>query len=363
MLTSSHSIYDSRIYYKEILSLKKKYNEIHIIAPGESNFVTDDGVTVWSFKARKNWHDRIRPMKEMYNLALDLNADVYHAHEPDSLQVAVNIKNKTGKKIIYDSHEYYPEAFSEHFKYGRKAVQGILSAYERSLSEQADYIITVNELLENKFKRYNNNVKILRNYPVLSGDEYIKTYEKMPVFIYIGGLTRDRGILKILQSIKKVKTRCKYIFIGGFDNNQFQQETKNYINENLSNIDIQFTGKIPHMQVFKYLKQADAGFTLLQPNNLRYVNSEPIKLFEYMMSKTAVIASDFPMLSKIINNSECGIAVQPDDTQKIADVVDYIANNRECAKLMGTNGRQEVKKLYNWSYMEKRLISIYENLG
>lgn len=94
ILTSGHDVYDNRIYYKEILSLKKLYKEIYLIAPGEKDFVTKDGIVVRSFRKRKAWYDRIRPMRDIYKIAKEINADVYHAHEPDSFQIAVKLKKK-----------------------------------------------------------------------------------------------------------------------------------------------------------------------------------------------------------------------------------------------------------------------------
>lgn len=362
MLTSGHDVFDNRIYYKEIMSLKKHYDEIYIVAPGDRDFTTEDGVNVRCFKKRNSWRDRFRPMREMIKIGLDINADVYHAHEPDSLQVGVKLKRKTGAKLIYDSHEYYPEAFSEHFSLGRSIIQDVIYLYEKHLAEQADYIITVNNLLVGKFKKYNNSVELIPNYPVLGEGFEEKEYGKKPIFIYAGGLREDRGILKILEAIKSSKSDAGFIFIGEFETKDFKRTVEGFIENNLPNSDIIFTGKIPHLKVFDYLKSADAGFVLLQPYNWRYVNSEPIKLFEYMMCKTAVIASDFPMMKDIIEKSGCGFVVKPDDSEKIAEIIDYICSSREKVAQMGENGARSVRKLYSWDAAEKRLFKVYEDM-
>lgn len=361
MLTSGHDVYDNRIYYKEILSLKKHYDEIYLVAPGKESFVTKQGVTVKCFKGRTSWHDRMRPMKEMYQIALEIHADVYHAHEPDSFQVALKLKKKTGAKAVYDSHEYHPEAFAEHFSYGKSIVKNLIYRYEKNMAEHADYIITVNNILVNKFKKYNKNVALLPNYPVLSEANIEKEYFKKPVFVYTGGLRDDRGTMKILEAVKNVKNDCRFIFIGGFENDSYKEKVENYIKNELNGRDITFTGKIPHLEVFNYLKCADAGFVLLMPVNLRYVNSEPIKLFEYMMSKTAVIASAFPMMKNIVEGSKCGYTVDPENAISIAKTIDYIAENREEAKAMGLNGYADVVNKYNWSYPEDKLLSLYRS--
>jgi glycosyltransferase involved in cell wall biosynthesis len=274
-LTSGHEVFDSRIYYKEILSLKKKYDEIYIIAPGEKSFTTKDGIKVLSFEKRKKWYDRFRPMKEIFQLALSVNADIYHAHEPDSFQVAVKLKKCLGAKIIFDSHEYHPESFAEHFKFGRTLIKKCVYLYERHLGKKADYIISVNDLLVNKFKKYNRNVALFPNYPVITEIEPEEQFSEIPTFVYVGGISKERGIIKILESIKLVKGKYRYVIIGHFSSEDFKNEVYKYVEENLKDQEIVFTGTIPHIQVSKYLRNACGGFVLLQPTSWRYVNSEP----------------------------------------------------------------------------------------
>lgn len=363
MLTSGHDVFDNRIYYKEILSLKKKYNQIYLVAPGNKNFVTEHGVIVRCFPKRKNWYGRIEPMKNMFYIAKKINADVYHAHEPDSFQVATKLKKILKAHIIYDSHEYHPEAFAEHFVFGKAFIKKIVYLYEKKLAKQADYIITVNNILVNKFRSYNKNVELIPNYPVLNEIDFKKEINKKPTFVYVGGLREDRGIFKILEAINIIKDKdFKYIFVGPFETYKFKLKCKKFIEDKLFKADITFTGKIPHTKVFDYLKIAHGGFVLLQPDNWRYVNSEPIKLFEYMGSKTAVIGSNFPMIENIISSSNSGILVKSNSPKDISDAILELASNLKETEIMGQNGYRNIKKFYNWDICEKRLLNTYKKL-
>ncbi|SHK23546.1 hypothetical protein SAMN02745248_02118 [Hathewaya proteolytica DSM 3090] len=363
MLTSGHQIFDNRIYYKEILSLKKKYDEIYIIAPGEKDFTTEDNIKVKVFPKRKSWYNRFEPMKKIYDLAMEINADVYHAHEPDSFQVAVKLKKKLNCKIIYDSHEYHPEGFAEHFSVGRGLIEKLLYSYEKSIGKKADYIISVNQILVDKFKAYNKNVALIPNYPVLDLSLEKTLCPDSTNFIYVGGLREDRGILKVLEGIKLVKNNnCSYYFIGPFETEALEDKVKTYVSQNLSDKKIVFTGRIPHIEVYDYLKKADVGFVLLQPSNWRYINSEPVKIFEYMMSGTAVLASDFPMMRKIVDKYKCGQVIDPEDPEKIAMCIEELAKDRELVKRYGENGAKAVELEYNWGICERKLFQLYDEL-
>jgi glycosyltransferase involved in cell wall biosynthesis len=360
ILTSGHDVFDNRIYFKEILSLKKIYSEIYMVAPGEKDFITEQGIIVKCFKKRKAWYDRFRPMKEMFDLAFNINADVYHAHEPDSFQVALKLKKRLNSKAIFDSHEYHPEAFAEHFPVGKTLVTKIIYLYEKIMCKKADYIISVNDILVDKFKRYNKNVALIPNYPNM--ESVSKEYSEKPTFIYVGGIREDRGILKILEAIELVDKDYKFVFLGSFQTEEFKFKIENFLENNLKNKDIVFPGKVPHLEVFNYLKKADVGFVILQPNNWRYINSEPIKLFEYMISKTAIIASDFPMMRTIVEDAQCGVLVNPTDKESIADAIRLLGIEREKTKQMASKGNEIVVQKYSWSIVEKTLLHAYSKL-
>jgi hypothetical protein len=48
MLTSGHDPVDDRIFYKEVTSLKKNYDDINIIAPNERNESIQAGIAIIS---------------------------------------------------------------------------------------------------------------------------------------------------------------------------------------------------------------------------------------------------------------------------------------------------------------------------
>lgn len=361
MITSGHSPYDDRIYYKEILSLKKKISDIYVIAPYNKDCITNYEVKIKSFKRQSGIIGRIKNLNRMYKKGIELKCDIYHAHEPDSLLVAYLLKRKLGAKVIYDSHEYHPEAFSEHFKLGKKFITKIIYKYEKFICSRIDAVISVNNLLINKFKKFNKEVVLIPNYPV-KNNEIIKEYHDKPTFVYVGGLREDRGILKIIEAIYMIKQDYRYYFIGPFETKEFEEKVKNLINSKSDKKDIIFTGIIPHVKVFDYLKKAHVGFVLLQPTNWRYINSEPIKLFEYMISSTAIIASDFPMMRSIVKNCKCGVLANPASSKDIKESIEELGGNLNNTKNMAENGRKAVLKFYNWNICEERLLKLYNKL-
>ena len=64
-------------------------------------------------------------------------------------------------------------------------------------------------------------------------------------------------------------------------------------------------------------------------------------------------------IKEIVEENECGITVKPNDIQEIRNAIQYILNNPEEAKTMGTNGRKAVENKYNWASEEKKIFDVY----
>ena len=120
-------------------------------------------------------------------------------------------------------------------------------------------------------------------------------------------------------------------------------------------------GFLNRQAVKDLLAESIAGLVTLYPVN-NYLDSLPVKMFEYMSAGIPVIASDFPLWREIIEKNKCGICLNPKDPQAIAAAMDYLATNPEMAMQMGKNGRKTVERIYNWNQEEPKLILLYRKL-
>jgi glycosyltransferase involved in cell wall biosynthesis len=95
---------------------------------------------------------------------------------------------------------------------------------------------------------------------------------------------------------------------------------------------------------------------LPEPN---HTQAYPNKLFEYMAAGLPVIASDFPLWRQIVTEADCGICVDPTDSDQIANAITELMSNPARRLEMGRNGIRAVLSLYNWSTEEQKLIGLY----
>jgi glycosyltransferase involved in cell wall biosynthesis len=109
------------------------------------------------------------------------------------------------------------------------------------------------------------------------------------------------------------------------------------------------------------LAGSDAGIVCFLPEP-NHVKSMPNKLFDYMAAGIPVVASNFPLWRKIVEENECGICVDPLDPGAIAEAVRSLRSAPQKSASMGRNGRRLVDSGYNWAREKERLLSVYRRV-
>lgn len=359
-VTSVHSRNDSRIFFKQCRSLVLNgYLVYLLVADGkgdqcvENIRIIDNGKTVSRFR-------RItESSRQMLKKAIEINADLYHLHDPELIPMGLRLKT-IGKKVIFDSHEdvasqllgkpYLPPLML-------KLLSFSYSIFERYALPTFDGIIAATPLIKKKISTISSRVENINNFPIVGElDLNVKWEEKRNEVCYIGGLEKNRGIYEIVKALEFLKNNTRLNLAGCFTESAFSADVRSYSGWNRVNE----LGFISRDQVRKILNQSLAGLVILHPL-INYIEALPIKMFEYMSSGIPVIASNFPLWRNIIEDNNCGICVNPFSQKEIACAIDFIVNNSEIAQAMGENGKRQVLEKYNWSIEETKLIKFYNS--
>jgi glycosyltransferase involved in cell wall biosynthesis len=361
ILTTVHQPYDTRIFHKEAKSLAKVH-EVVLIAPDDE--IADkivDGVRVITIKKPKSKVLHPVTMWRVFKAGLMQDCDAFHCHEPSSLFVCVILKCLKRGKLIYDAHEHYPSLIAENSLFPgfiRPLIRFLADIEEGVLVKFADFVITVDQILCNEYKEYHKNVHIISNYPKLELFRSSDLNSENEGLIYVGGISRDRGIYQMIDVANKANV--KLICVGDFTDELNKSEINKFLAEYPTK-NVVFTGHVSHLKVVEYINKSKACLCVLQPIP-RYINAVSIKVFEYMACGLPVVASNFPELRKVVKEADCGILVDPTNVDKIADAISYLLEHPEEAKRMGENGRRAVEEKYNWERMEEKLLKLYEGL-
>ena len=362
-LTSAHSNLDVRIMQKECITLKKSGYDVYLIAKGESgeyNGVKIVGIGS-NFRGRLQRFLMVRNI--VYKKALQLNAEVYHIHDPELLPYALKLKKK-GKLVIYDSHEYVREQLKTR-NYLPKILRGIIGKlfgiYEDFIIDKLDAVIFPVETYDgDKLFSKAKKVTFINNYPKLEecrnyleadSDNYSNSV------CYVGTLTYERGIYHLIKAC--YKARVQLILAGQYGSKEFEKQVKKMPEYSC----VQYKGFVGREGVYQIYKESFVGANILLPVG-QYYKSENLstKVYEYMMMKMPTILSDTPYNKKLVEKYQFGLIVDPENIEDITAAILYLKNHREEAKIMGEKGARLVQEQFCWEREGEKLIQLYNNI-
>lgn len=359
-LTSAHSRYDIRIFAKMCSSLAAFGYDVNLVVADGKGYEEKNNVKIYDVgKPFKRIERMIKSSLLVYKMALFLNGDIYHIHDPELLPYAYLLKCK-GKKVIFDSHEDTPKQILTKPYLNKRLlipISFIYEKFEKYICSKLDYIVTATSFIKDIFIKYNINTQVINNYPILGELECTKKTNKKNQICYVGGLMPIRGIYELVESMRYVNNNVSLAFAGNFFEGINEKELYNRISKEK----LVLKGFLNRAQVSELLSSSLAGVVTFLPFS-NHINAQPNKMFEYMSAGLPVIGSDFPLWKEIIEDNHCGICVNPMNPKEIAEAIDYLYEHKDEAEQMGLNGKKSVYKKYNWDIEKKKLLNIYEKL-
>ena len=360
-LTSAHDRFDTRIFIKMCKSLAKHNYDVTLVVADGQGYEDREGVKI--FDVGKNSGGRLSRMtttvNKIYLKARELNADLYHLHDPELMRVGNKLK-KLGKTVVFDAHEDLPkQILGKPYlnKYTKNIFSKIFAGYEKHSCKRYDYIITATPSIRDKFFSINSKVVDINNYPIIGELSLQRDWQnKANAACYVGGITALRGIREVIKAMEYV-TNGKLNLVGGFSEKTIQNEVSEYSGWN----NVEFKGYLEREAVSVILADSMVGVVTFLPAP-NHMDSQPNKMFEYMSAGLPIITSNFPLWRMMVEDSQCGICVDPLNPHDIAEAIEYFINNPVVAEKMGKNGSNAVKTKYNWAIEEKKLLKVYGEL-
>ena len=359
-ITIVHPRYDIRIFHKECKSLSLEYKVSLIVADELADEVID-GVAIYSVgKPRSRQHRFLGFAKIVLAKLQQLQPQLVHLHDPELLMLVPRLR-QMGFKIVYDAHEDLPkQILSKHWipSLVRPLLSKLAGMVERNSIRKLDCVIAATPQIESNFANCKLHTTIY-NYPILDSSSYTNMTawsDKDDAIAYVGSISTTRGITTLVDSL--AISKCELKLAGKFSENSLQEKLQTSVGWQY----VSYYGVLAHSKVdTEVLQKSKVGIVTVYPTP-SYVESLPIKLFEYMLSGIPVIASNFPMWSDIVEKYQCGILVDPQDAEAIAQATTYLLDNQEIALQMGQNGHRAVLEHFSWKVEARKLINIYHKM-
>jgi glycosyltransferase involved in cell wall biosynthesis len=362
-LTSVHPPFDVRVFHKECKSITRAGYDVTLIASHDRD-ETVDGIRVRAVRRPAGRLSRMfLTTSAILQSAIREDADLYHFHDPELIPVGLLLRLK-GKIVVYDAHEDVRSdvAFKHYISRPfRRPLAWFIDRIESVSSRYFSACVAATGPISRRFTGRNARTVVISNYPRDHEPPGLhKSWgERTCAVAYTGHLSEYRCIREIVRAMGLLpeKMPATLILAGAF--------SPATLSSDVAEIEgwdrVRMLGTIGLAQVAQLLSEVRAGLVLFRPDP-NSLECAPNKLFEYMQAGIPVIASDFPGFRQVVNETGCGLLVNPQDPRAIAGAVEYILNHPQDAEQMGLRGREAVKARFNWAAEERKLLNLYATL-
>jgi len=292
-------------------------------------------------------------------------ADVYHAHDIDSLfpcLAAARLTHK-GARVVYDSHELWGGHARD--KVHRK--RRMLVAIEGPMLRASDALISASPAITAEIvqrHRYRERpAETILNVPRSRSDDELAPFwasrEKPNGLIRTTAVSvfqQGRGAIPLIRALHYLPEDYVIELVGPIPQPEYERQMHK---EAATFGDrVRFVGMIPPQDIVPRLAASHVSAVLIEPLSLSYLYTAPNKLFDSLMAGTAIVASDMQVISDIVCSERAGEICDVADPQDIARVISRVYARR---KEYGSNARTAAAR-YCWDVEKQRLVSLYRQL-
>lgn len=373
IISNSHLTGDVRLYHKLARSLSQKAETYVISGKGMINAESNPYQIVVDIASP------LKILPSLYHECVRLKPDIIIPVEPLTAAVALLLRRRLRARIIWDIHEFFADAHAEryHPPFRPFIKLGYLSVM-RLLARRVDGIIAVNQNILNQLLpgRISPKVHIVMpNYPVARVWDFPQNVPhrlsdlcKMSFdLIYIGGISKDRGILQLLKAttlLKKDYPLIKILIVGRFANAAIEREFHTSVNRYNLNRSIFYQEWIPAEKIGLLLGRSRFGLWLFNPSNRRMSRAMPLKVLEYLAAGLPVISIKTPMMKGIIYHNELGALSQSFRARDISKAILSMMRLSESEyEAMSTRALEISKTRFVWESLEPSLFKLIDRFS
>ena len=249
------------------------------------------------------------------------SVDLIFVNDLDTLLAGYLVATLRGKRLIYDSHEYFtevPELQTNPF--ARK----VWLTIEQWILPKLRDTITVNQAIADIYnKKYNIQMISVRNVPsqrVPLATPFLHLKSEKNVILYQGALNRGRGLEWVIDAMPLLDNVVLWICGDGYLQDEIRQRV---VERNVSDR-VLLLGKIDIEHLEHYTRCADLGLCLLADEGQNYYYSSPNRLFDFMRVGVPVLATDFPEIRNVVEKYHTGELIDHYEPDFLAQTIQHM---------------------------------------
>jgi glycosyltransferase involved in cell wall biosynthesis len=294
--------------------------------------------------------------RAFYRAALEQPADVYHAHDLNTLEPAARACGARGARLVYDAHELYPDLTG----FGPRERAHWSKLETRLIGRAAAVIVPSHGRADEMRRRYGVSPVVVMNCPDVSrsvtadGRLNVLRNGTEPLIVYAGGYSPNRGLENVIDATATIaKGRLVMIGWGPLEPALRARASRNDR--------VVFVDPVDPDDLVPIVAGADIGVATYLPVGLNNQLAAPNKLFEYLHAGLAIAASDLPDIRRVVAEDDVGTLFDASDPVSVASAIDELTASPNRLERAKANARAAAPK-YTWEAQAQTLLEIYEGL-
>lgn len=296
-----------------------------------------------------------------FRLLRDECIDVVHAHDLNTLPLAVALSRSHRARLIYDAHELYPEVSTLSAR-----ERAVWRTVEHRLIGRAPTVITVCESIADELQRRHGigGPEVLLNCPPAAappvrGAELLRERaglmgDSEPLVLYQGGFAEHRGLPELVRAAHSFEQG--HLLLMGWG--RLEDELRDQIaREGLAGR-VHLVPRATPAELPALTAGADVGIIPYRPVGLNNTFTTPNKLFEYIAAGLPVAGSRLPELVRFLEGLGLGVTFDPGRPTDIASAVNRLLSDDDLRAGMRERAL-EVRERFTWERQADTLLSIY----
>lgn len=377
-----------------VKDLKKSGHEVEIITPISSKFVdqideSKDECVIHRVTSRFNKKDPLSRILRYIDVSLSMkkiasrisNVDLIMTHSMPPLIgfIGARIGKKKNIPVLYWEQDIVSESLKTTGIFGNKGIkQNILFTVAQKIEifteRKSTHIVTISRQFQDmhinrgvpksKVSVVYNWIDTKQVYPVHREENPLFDELSIPknkfIVTYCGNLGVPQNVEILIDAAERLKDYPQILFViigGGSREKRIKQFVDEKALENLMLFSLQ-----PLEKSHLVYSIGDIGTVIGRAGTSR--NGFPSKTWSIMAAGQAMI-SCFDLdseLTSFVKNGKCGIAVEPDSPEKLADAILTLYFDKNKTKECGTNARKFVEENFSRMLATSKIIKIAESL-
>lgn len=275
-----------------------------------------------------------------------------------------------GKRFVFEVRDLWPELPKQMGVINNPVILGAMGVLEWAAYKSAHGLIGLSPGIVKGIERLNIDPKKITMIPngcdLNIFDNNLKSWQPngvsdgdlMAVFTGTHGLANGLDSVINAANILKKRNRLdiKLFLVGqGKLKADLVAKAKEY---NLDNMI--FHEPVNKAKLAELMQRADVGMQLLANIPAFYYGTSPNKFFDYISSGLPVLNNYPGWLKDMINDHECGIAVEPENPQAFADALEWFADNRAQLPAMSKAATELARNEFDRNKLSDKFVNWLE---